>query len=77
HGHGTAFWALGGNVRGARIAGEQVKVARATLNQDRDFPVLNEYRSVLGGVFQRLYGLDTARIGRVFPGAKPRDLGLL
>ncbi len=77
HGHGTVFWVLGGNVRGGRILGEQVKVARASLNQDRDFPVLNEVRSVFGGLFQKLYGLDAARLARVFPGSKPRDLGLV
>lgn len=77
HGHGTVFWVMGGNVRGGRIVGEQVKVARATLNQDRDFQVLNEWRSVFGGLFQKLYGLDAARLARVFPGSKPRDLGLV
>ncbi len=77
HGHGTVFWVLGGNVRGGRILGEQVKVARASLNQDRDFPVLNEVRSVFGGLFQKLYGLDGTRLARVFPGSKPRDLGLV
>lgn len=77
HGHGTTFWVLGGNIRGGRIAGEQVKVARATLNQDRDFPVLNEVRGVFGGLFQQLYGLDKSRIARVFPGAPPLNLGLV
>ena len=77
HGHGTAFWVMGGNVRGGRIVGEQVKVARATLNDDRDFPVLNEVRSVLGGVFQKLYGLGPASLGRIFPGARPVDLGII
>lgn len=77
HGHGTAFWVLGGNVKGGRIVGEQVKVTRATLHQDRDYPVLNEVRAVLGGIVGRLYGLDAARLGRVFPGARGRDLGLI
>nr|MBF0682044.1 DUF1501 domain-containing protein [Pseudomonas sp.] len=54
HGHGTVYWVLGGGVEGGRIAGEQVKVAADTLHQDRDFPVLNDYRQVLGGLFQRM-----------------------
>src|SRR5205814_5725212 len=58
HGHGTVYWALGGALRGARVAGEQVRVARETLFQDRDYPVLNEYRALLGGLFSRLYGLQ-------------------
>lgn len=77
HGHGTVFWVLGGLVQGGRIVGEQVKVAQATLNQNRDYQVLNELRSVLGGTFQRLYGLSPAQVARVFPGAKPVDLKLV
>jgi uncharacterized protein (DUF1501 family) len=77
HGHGSVWWMLGGAVRGGRIAGEQVRVERATLNQDRDWPVLNDYRAMLGGVFARLYGLEEARLDAVFPGARPRELGLV
>jgi uncharacterized protein (DUF1501 family) len=77
HGHGTVYWVLGGGVRGGRVAGEQLRVARETLFQDRDYPVLNEYRALLGGIFARLYGLDSAALARVFPGAAPRDLALL
>ncbi len=77
HGHGTVYWVLGGGVRGGRIAGEQVRVERATLFQDRDYPVKNEYRAVLGGLFARQFGLDGRRLGRVFAGIVPRDLGLI
>lgn len=77
HGHGTVYWVLGGGVHGGRLAGEQVQVARATLNQDRDWPVLTEYRALLGGLFTRMYGLDDARLGRVFPGTRAVDLGLV
>jgi uncharacterized protein (DUF1501 family) len=77
HGHGTVYWVLGGAVRGGRIAGEQVAVEQATLNQNRDWPVRNEYRAVLGGMFRRLYGLDETRLAQVFPGAAGRDFGLL
>ncbi|WP_295855272.1 DUF1501 domain-containing protein [uncultured Xylophilus sp.] len=77
HGHGTAYWVAGGAVRGGRIAGEQVAVAPGSLNQNRDFPVLNDYRSVLGGLFRRLYGLDAAQLQQVFPGGVPRDIGLV
>jgi len=77
HGHGTVYWLLGGAVRGGRIVGEQVPVNAANLFQNRDYPVLNEYRAVLGGLFVRLYGLSPAQLQRVFPGAAPRDLGLV
>lgn len=77
HGHGTVYWVAGGNVRGGRIVGEQVAVTQASLNQNRDYPVLNDYRAVLGGVFRRLYGLDDARLAQVFPGTRSRDIGLV
>lgn len=76
HGHGTVYWVLGGAVRGGRVAGEQHDVRRETLFQDRDYPVLNEYRRVLGGLFARLYGLNGEQLARVFAGAQPLDLGL-
>ncbi|MGH8261496.1 MAG: DUF1501 domain-containing protein [Steroidobacteraceae bacterium] len=77
HGHGTVYWVLGGAVHGGRIAGEQVRVARETLFQDRDYPVLNDYRAVLGGLFARLWGLRSDQCRRVFPQVEPRDLGLV
>jgi len=77
HGHGTVYWVLGGNVQGGRIAGRQVKVAQNTLFQDRDYPVLNEYRALFAGLFSRLYGLDKARLAQIFPGIAPLDLKLV
>ncbi|MDF3836364.1 DUF1501 domain-containing protein [Cupriavidus basilensis] len=77
HGHGTVYWVAGGAVRGGRIAGEQVAVEQRTLNQNRDWPVLNEYRAMLGGMFKRLYGLDDARLAHVFPDTRAVDIGLV
>ena len=77
HGHGSVHWVLGGAVQGGRFVGEQVAVTPKTLNQNRDFPVLTEYRGMLGGIFKRMYSLDNARIGRVFPNTVPSDLGLV
>jgi uncharacterized protein (DUF1501 family) len=77
HGHGSAYWLLGGGVKGGRVAGEQVEVKAATLHQMRDYPVLNEYRALFGGLFKRMYGLNDAQLASVFPGASARDLGLV
>ncbi len=77
HGHGTVYWVLGGGVKGGRVAGEQVRVESATLFQDRDFPVKNEYRAVLGGLFARQFGLRPAHLDKVFAGVAPRDLKLV
>ena len=77
HGHGTVFWVLGGSVRGGRVAGEQIRIEQSTLFQNRDYPVLNEYRAVLAGLFERLYGLAPRQTEQVFAGVKARDIGLV
>lgn len=77
HGHGGAFWILGGGLRGGRVAGNQVRVAPDTLFQGRDLPVLNEYRQILGGLLTRQFGLNRNQLAQVFPGVAPTDLGLL
>ncbi|MFG6486039.1 DUF1501 domain-containing protein [Roseateles sp. BYS78W] len=77
HGHGSAYWVLGGGVKGGRIAGEQVEVKASTLFQNRDYPVLNEYRALFGGLFKRMYGLNDTQLASVFPGASARDIGLV
>lgn len=77
HGHGSVYWVLGGAVHGGRIAGNQVPVTQASLFQNRDYPVLNEYRAVLGGLFTRLYGLDRRQLDTVFNGVQSADIGLV
>lgn len=77
HGHGSVYWVLGGGIRGGRIAGEQVRLEAATLFQNRDVPVLTDYRAMLGGLMARMYGLTAAERERVFPATAPRDLALL
>jgi uncharacterized protein (DUF1501 family) len=77
HGHGSVYWVLGGGLRGGRVAGAQVRVNSATLFQDRDYPVLNDYRAVLAGLFRRLWGLSSSSLDQVFPATEPSDLALL
>jgi len=77
HGHGSVYWLLGGGIKGSRMLGEQVKIAQATLFQNRDYPVLNEYRAILSGMFQRIYGLQPDRLQKVFPDVQPKDLGIV
>ncbi|MHB1247002.1 MAG: hypothetical protein ACYCZH_11195 [Sulfuriferula sp.] len=54
-----------------------MQVAQSTLNQDRDWPVLTDYRSLLGGIFRRQWALSSAQLNTVFPGAAPVDLQLV
>ncbi len=77
HGHGSVYWVLGGKIQGGRIAGRQVGVTEASLFQNRDWPVLNDYRGMIGGVLQKAYGLDANRLGQIFPSSQPDDLALI
>ncbi len=77
HGHGSTYWVMGGGVKGGRLVGEQVALSPTTLNQGRDYPVLTDYRSLLGGLARRAYGLNAARLQTVFPAAAPIDLTLI
>ena len=77
HGHGSVYWVLGGSIRGGRVVGQQIKIEPATLFQNRDYPVLNEYRAILGGLFMEMYGMNAAQVEAVFAGVQPQSLGLI
>jgi uncharacterized protein (DUF1501 family) len=77
HGHGSVYWVMGGGINGGRVAGEQLKIEQANLFQNRDYPVLTDYRAMFAGLFQRLYGLDGSGVQRIFPGVHPAELGLV
>jgi uncharacterized protein (DUF1501 family) len=80
HGHGSVYWVLGGGLSAGSagpVVGEQVAIEARSLHQNRDMPVLNDYRAVLGGLMARQFALTPAQVQTVFPGVKTRDLGLL
>jgi uncharacterized protein (DUF1501 family) len=77
HGHGSVYWVLGGGINGGRMLGEQVKVEQPKLFQNRDYPVMTDYRGFFAGLFQRMYGLETPGIERIFAAVKPVDLGIV
>jgi uncharacterized protein (DUF1501 family) len=77
HGHGSVYWVLGGGINGGRILGEQVKVEQPKLFQNRDYPVMTDYRSFFAGLFQRMYGLTPPSIERIFASVHPTDLGIV
>jgi uncharacterized protein (DUF1501 family) len=77
HGHGTVYWVLGGSINGGAILGAQQRVDRSSLFQDRDFPVLNDYRAILGGLFRSMWSLRPAQSAHVFPQSNPSDIKLI
>ena len=74
HGHGSVYWVMGGSVRGKRMLGSQVRMAQETLFQNRDLPVLTDYRAMVGGIIRPLYGLNSTALDSIFPGVKPIDI---
>jgi uncharacterized protein (DUF1501 family) len=77
HGHGSVYWVMGGGVAGGRMAGAQTAILAATLNQGRDLPVLTDYRSLIGGLVRRQFGIGTPQLATLFPDAAPMDLQLI
>lgn len=76
HGHGSVYWVLGGGINGGKVSGEQVRLEQPTLFQNRDYPVLNEYRAMFGGLLACMYGLNAGQVQAIF-GTAGRDLGLV
>lgn len=77
HGHGSVYWVLGGNINGGKIIGPQIKIAEDTLFQNRDLPVLTDYRIIIGNIIQKRYGLDTRQMSRIFPDINITNLGIV
>ena len=77
HGHESVYWVMGGAIAGGRIAGEQQPLERASLFQDRDYPVLTDYRALLGDLFRSMWGLTPAQCAQVFPQSTPAQLSLI
>jgi len=77
HGHGSVHWLLGGAINGGKILGEQTDVNIASLNEERDYKVLNNSRDVLGGLFKQIYGLNNAQLQKVFPSSKVSAIKLV
>ena len=50
---------MGGGGNGGRMPGEQVKVEQPTLFQNRDYPVLTDYRAVFADLFRAFSGWKT------------------
>jgi uncharacterized protein (DUF1501 family) len=77
HGHGSVYWVMGGGINGGRIVGEQAEVEQARLFQNRDYPVLTDYRAMFAGLIRRMYGLSDASLQRIFAAVRPAELGLV
>ena len=66
HGHGTCFFALGGNVNGGRVLGQWPGLAPEQLHENRDLAVTTDFRDVFGEIAQKQMGVRDLKA--VFPG---------
>jgi uncharacterized protein (DUF1501 family) len=68
HGHGTAFFALGGEVRGGRVLGDWPGLSTEKLFEGRDLAITTDYRDFFAEACVRHMGVAEKDLPRVFPG---------
>lgn len=69
HGHGGVTWLLSGKPYRSSILGEQIRLSDKTLHEGRDWPVLNDYLSILEGHVLRPAGLEEPLIKKALRSA--------
>jgi uncharacterized protein (DUF1501 family) len=75
HGHGGVALVLGGRVKGG-VHGRWEGLESKVLDQG-DVPGTNDYRDVLSDVVMGRLGLSSAQAAKIFPGWKPKPLGIM
>ena len=66
HGHATAFFALGGGVKGGKVYGKWPGLAPEQLNEGRDLKLTTDFRTVFSEVAVKHLG--ATRVETIFPG---------
>lgn len=66
HGHATAFFVLGGDVRGGKVHGEWPGLGEGRLHENRDLALTTDFRAVFGEVAGKHLG--ARGLARIFPG---------
>lgn len=66
HGHATAFFVLGGGVKGGKVYGKWPGLAPEQLNEGRDLRLTTDFRTVFSEVAVKHLG--ATRVEKIFPG---------
>lgn len=66
HGHATAFFVLGGGVKGGKVYGKWPGLAAEQLNEGRDLKLTTDFRTVFSEVAVKHLG--ATRVEKIFPG---------
>ncbi|MNF23030.1 hypothetical protein D3C84_36000 [compost metagenome] len=72
HGHGGLLLLAGGAVRGGRMLSGFDGLGAAHLQEDRDLPVLLDWRDALSSTMQDCFNLSDTALDRIFPD-RPRQ----
>ena len=75
HGHANCMFVLGGPVKGGKVYGQWPGLERENLYENRDLALTTDFRDVLGELVARHMGNPT--LGSIFPGYRPKFLGLV
>ncbi|HEX4796336.1 MAG TPA: DUF1501 domain-containing protein [Humisphaera sp.] len=68
HGHGTCFFALGGNVAGGKVLGDWPTLAPEKLFEERDLAVTTDFRAVFAEICRKHLDVPAEAMGKVLPG---------
>jgi uncharacterized protein (DUF1501 family) len=72
HGHGSAMFVIGGDVKGGKIHGDWTGLAKKDLYQGRDVPVTTDFRNVYYSVLKNHFGYKTPQ--EFFPDFRPQEI---
>jgi uncharacterized protein (DUF1501 family) len=67
HGHGTAFFALGGGVKGGKVLGRWPGLAPDRLFEGRDLAITTDYRDFFAEACVRHMGVPAGELAKIFP----------
>ena len=73
HGYGNVMWLLGGDIRGGQVYGEWQGLNRSVLYENRDLPVMTDFREILSLTLQQHLSISEDSLSRIFPGYRPRN----
>lgn len=75
HGRASCAFVLGGGVRGGNVLGRWPGLGDGAVEGPGDLAVTTDYRDLIWEVLERRFGASES--GRVFPGHRPRPVGVM
>jgi uncharacterized protein (DUF1501 family) len=67
HGYGNVMWLLGGAIKGGNVYGNWSGLSEASLHEQRDLPVTNDFREAIATILTQHLQLNSQQLALVFP----------